>query len=172
MRYNFDKSLKFVLKHEGGYVDHPKDPGGATNKGVTLYTFKRYINKNATKQDLKNITDNQISYIYKRHYWDACKCDDLPSGIDYAVFDFAVNSGPRRSIQFSQRVLGVEPDGAVGPITLTAFNSVNVEQFIKKLCDNRLAWLRRLSTWKYFGKGWTNRVRDVEKHALEIFNDK
>lgn len=168
MKYNFDKSLKFVLKHEGGFVNHPKDPGGATNKGVTLYTYRRYVNRNAKVEDLKNIDDDTLAYIYKKYYWDAVKGDDIPSGIDYAMFDFAVNSGPRRAILFAQDILGVKSDGIFGPKTLAAINSVNVEQFIKKLCDNRLAWLKRLPHWNAFGRGWTRRVNEVRSEAQKM----
>ena len=97
MKNNFKSSLKQVLIHEGGYVDHPRDPGGATNKGVTLKTFRRFYGKSQTKNDLKKITNKQLQKIYKKGYWDKCQCDELPAGVDYVAFDQAVNSGPGRS---------------------------------------------------------------------------
>ena len=111
MDKNFERALPLVLKHEGGYVDHPKDPGGATNKGVTIATFRRYVKADGTKQDLRRITDAQVSAVYYRHYWAAVQAHALPSGVDYCAFDFAVNSGPSRSAKFLQKVVGVKQDG-------------------------------------------------------------
>jgi lysozyme family protein len=113
MNRNFQRALALVLKHEGGYVDHPKDPGGATNKGVTIATFRRYVKKDGTKDDLRRISDADVARIYKRHYWDAVRGDDLPDGLDYATFDFAVNSGTGRAPKYLQRVLGVAQDGVI-----------------------------------------------------------
>lgn len=168
MNSNFKQSLKYVLAHEGGYVDHPKDPGGATNKGVTIATFRRYVKKNGTKADLKRITDAQVEKVYRKHYWDAVKGDDLPSGIDYAVFDFAVNSGPTRAAKFLQDVLGVPQDGKIGPVTLAVAHKKDARKVIDSLCGNRLAWMKRLKTWGTFGRGWTARVSAVETHAMEM----
>lgn len=97
MKENFEQSLQYVLVHEGGFADHPSDPGGATMKGVTLATFRRHFGANKSVNDLKNITQAQLEQIYRSGYWDKCRCDQLPSGVDYAVFDGAVNSGPGRS---------------------------------------------------------------------------
>ncbi len=88
-----------MLKHEGGWADHPKDPGGATMKGVTLATYRRHFGKNKSKRALRNISDDDLGQIYRSGYWDKCRCDRLPSGVDYAVFDAAVNSGPGRSVK-------------------------------------------------------------------------
>lgn len=167
MDYNFDKSLTRALKHEGGYVDHPKDPGGATNMGVTLATFREYVKKNGTKSDLKRITREQVAEVYYRHYWLAVKGDLLPAGLDYAMFDFGVNSGPRRAIEFLQRILGVTADGKIGPITLAAVGKADTANLIAQLCDNRLAWLRTLGAWSTFGRGWTSRVVAVKRDALK-----
>lgn len=120
MKNNFKTSLKHVLVHEGGYVDHPRDPGGATNKGVTLETFRRFYGNSKTKNDLKKITDKQLQKIYKKGYWDKCLCDELPKGVDYVAFDQAVNSGPRRSAKWLQAAVGVEVDGTIGEQTIEA----------------------------------------------------
>lgn len=168
MDSNFKEALKHVLVHEGGYVDHPKDPGGATNKGVTIGTYRRYINKNGTKQDLRNITDAQIEKVYYKHYWLAVAADKLPSGVDYAVFDFAVNSGPSRAAKFLQKIVGVAQDGKIGPLTVKAVNAGNAKWIIDQLCGKRLAWLKTLKTWPTFGRGWTVRVSGVETDALEM----
>src|SRR5690554_5603848 len=115
MEANFREALPLVLKHEGGFVNHPSDPGGATNKGITIENYRRYVKKNGTVADLKAITDEEVAKVYKLFYWDAVKGDDLPGGVDYAVFDFAVNGGPGRAIKFLQRIAGVTQDGAIGP---------------------------------------------------------
>src|SRR5690606_33792979 len=120
MDRNFKRALSLVLKHEGGWADHPSDPGGATMKGVTIGTFRRYVKPNATKDDLRRITDEQVATVYRKHYWNAVRADDLPAGADYAVFDFAVNSGPSRAAKYLQAVLGVAQDGKIGPQTLAA----------------------------------------------------
>lgn len=159
---NFDLALKYVLKHEGGYVNHPKDPGGATNKGITQRTFDAYTGGGV---DVRDITDKQVADIYKRQYWDAVKGDDLPSGVDYAVFDFAVNSGPARAAKFLQREVGVSDDGFVGMETLGAVNGKSAVSIIDGVCSKRLSWLRGLSTWSTFGKGWQRRVEEVSANA-------
>lgn len=168
MDRNFNRALSLVLKHEGGWSDHPKDPGGATMRGVTLATFRRYVKPNATKDDLRKITDEQIASVYRQHYWNVVAGAELPDGIDYAVFDFAVNSGPARAAKYLQAVVGAKQDGKIGPATLAAARSMMHAEVIHKLCDSRMAFLKRLSTWPTFGKGWANRVTDVRRHALEL----
>jgi len=166
MESNFQKALKLVLVHEGGFVDHPSDPGGATNKGVTLETFRRYVKPNGTVADLKKITDAQIATVYRNQYWNKCNCDKLPAGLDYAVFDFAVNSGPSRAARYLQAVLGVAEDGVIGSGTLGAID--NAGTAIRGLAAKRMAFLRSLKTWDTFGKGWTRRVDDVTRAALAM----
>lgn len=166
MDRNFQRALKLVLKHEGGYVDHPQDPGGATNKGVTIATFRRYVKADATKADLRNITDEQVAAVYYKHYWAAVLAHRLPSGVDYAVFDFAVNSGPARAVKYLQAVVGAKIDGRVGPETIKAVEAMWAADIVNRLCDRRMAFLRNLKTWGTFGKGWTRRVTDVRAQAL------
>lgn len=168
MDRNFQASLKKVLKHEGGWADHPKDPGGATMKGVTLGSFRKFVKPKATKDDLRKITDEQLSTVYRRNYWDAVLGGELPDGLDYAVFDFAVNSGPSRAVKHLQKILGVSQDGRVGPATLRAIEENNVFDLIERLCDSRMAFLRKLGTWSTFGKGWTSRVSAVRKDAKNL----
>lgn len=168
MERNFKTSLFEVLKHEGGWADHPKDPGGATMKGVTLSTFRRYVKPNATKEDLKNISDAQLQSVYKQHYWDAVRASELPDGVDYAVFDYAVNSGPVRAIKHLQRAVGEIEDGKIGPATLAAVKATSNKDIVNKLCDIRLAFLQGLRTWPTFGKGWNSRVSGVRKKALSM----
>lgn len=168
MDRNFARALKLVLKHEGGFVNHPSDPGGATNKGITIGTFRRYVKPNGTIEDLKRITDDQVATVYRRHYWDAVLGAELPDGVDYAVFDFAVNSGVSRAAKYLQAVVGVTQDGVIGPATIKAARQIMHAKIIHDLCDKRMSFLKGLSTWKTFGKGWTNRVTGVRSEALKM----
>ena len=119
MKRNFKKALKHVLVHEGGWADHPKDPGGATMKGITLATYRRHFGEDKSKDDLRNITDEDLGQIYRSGYWSKCRCNELPAGVDYAVFDGAVNSGPGRGAKWLQAALGAKQDGGIGPKTLS-----------------------------------------------------
>lgn len=168
MQSSFDRSLSAVLKHEGGWSDHPADNGGATNKGITIATFRRFIKKDGTKADLKALTTAQAAVIYRHQYWNKVSADVLPAGVDYAVFDFGVNSGPTRAIKFLQRVVGVKEDGRIGPITLAAVAAMAPLKIITELCEARLLWLSRLSDWATFKNGWTSRISGVRKLATDL----
>lgn len=172
MDTNFHTALAAVLRHEGGYVNHPNDPGGHTNRGITLDTLRSWRRIRdmpaPTVASLRNITDDEVAEIYRAQYWDAVRGDDLPGGLDYAVFDFAVNSGPGRAAKALQRVLGVTADGIIGANTLAKAHSCMPVHAINALCDARLSWLKTLSTWKHFGRGWTNRVDGVRSLALNL----
>ncbi|MFO0522247.1 MAG: glycoside hydrolase family 108 protein [bacterium] len=171
MRGNFDACLAAVLKHEGGFVNHPKDPGGATNFGVTQATYDAYrADKKLPRKSVRFIAKAEVADIYRTRYWDAVRGDDLPSGIDYAVFDFGVNSGPFRAVQFLQRLLGVADDGQIGPVTLAAVRKRGAASLVTALCDARLSWLKTLSTFSTFGKGWTRRVQEVREMGLRLAN--
>jgi len=172
MQRNFDRALARVLVHEGGFVNHPSDPGGATNLGITLATFRRYVKRNGTVADLKALTIAQAGIVYRKQFWDRVNGYDLPDGIDYAVFDFAVNSGQSRAAKYLQAVLGVAQDGLVGPITIAAARRADPVAVIGKLCADRMAFLRRLKTWPVFGRGWTSRVTFVEAIAKEWAREK
>ena len=166
MDRNFARALALVLKSEGGWSDNPADPGGATMKGVTLANFRRYVKADATKDDLRHITDAQVATVYRRFYWDAVAGAEIPDGIDYAVFDFAVNSGPGRAAKYLQAVVGVTQDGRIGPATVKAAGAKPAGVVIDAICDARLAFLKRLSTWPVFGKGWSDRVKSVRFQSL------
>lgn len=164
MQKNFTEALQLVLVHEGGYVDHPQDPGGATNKGVTLAVFQRFYGAARTKAELRAITNAQLEHIYKTGYWDKCQCDDLPDGVDYVVFDQAVNSGPGQSAKWLQASVGAAVDGAIGSQTIAAVRQQAPTQVINTMCDTRLAFLKRLrngALWQTFGRGWQARVDGV-----------
>ncbi|HEY7821399.1 MAG TPA: glycosyl hydrolase 108 family protein, partial [Acidimicrobiia bacterium] len=117
---NFPKCLAVTLTHEGGYVNHPRDPGGATNLGVTHKTLAAHLGRPVSKQDVRNLTQGDVEPIYRRGYWLPVKGENLPHGVDLAVFDFGVNSGPSRSAKYLQGVVGVAKDGKIGPKTLIA----------------------------------------------------
>ncbi|WP_442580701.1 glycoside hydrolase family 108 protein [Mesorhizobium sp. ASY16-5R] len=174
MDRNFQRAFSLVLKHEGGWADNPADPGGPTMKGVTLATFRRYVKPAATKDDLRKITDAQLATVYRRHYWDVVGGAELPDGVDYAVFDFAVNSGPNRAAKYLQGVVCVRQDGKIGPATLTATRAMMHATVINRLCDDRLAFMKRAKDkkgkllWPTFGKGWEPRVKSVRSVALEM----
>lgn len=165
----FDECLPLVLVHEGGYVNHPKDPGGATNKGITQRTYDAWCNRQGYPHaTVKNITDAEVAAIYKAQYWDKVCADALPTGVDYTVFDFAVNSGPARAAKFLQRSVGAGQDGIVGAQTLSAVQDADANRVIVQVCSERLAWLKRLKHWPTFGRGWTRRVDEVQAASLAM----
>lgn len=168
MDRNFQRALSLVLRYEGGWSDHPLDKGGATMKGITLATFRRYVEPTATKSDLRHITDAQVATIYRKQYWDAVRGDDLPDGIDFAVFDYAVNSGPARAVKHLQSVVGAKQDGKIGPETLAKVRPIVRGTVINDLCDKRMAFLKSLKNWGAFGKGWASRVSSVRSEALKM----
>ena len=165
---DFAACLPVVLKHEGGWADHPSDPGGATMKGITIGTFRDWRGATVTKDELRRITDAEVTAIYRQKYWDRLRCGALPPGLDLAVFDFGVNSGPKRAAQFLQRIVGVAADGIIGPVTLRAVWKHEGADLADALCDRRMTFLQGLKTWPTFGKGWRRRVSDVRQRALAL----
>lgn len=155
---NFVDSLKEVLKHEGGYVNHPKDPGGETNFGITV----RVARENGYLGDMRSIPMNVVESIYKRQYWDKVKADQMPESVRYPLFDYAVNSGPGAAARALQRVLGVTDDGIIGPMTLEAANKYN-GHLGAALTGYRLEFMTDLRTWDTFGKGWSRRLASILK---------
>ncbi|MCF8405748.1 MAG: peptidoglycan-binding protein [Bacteroidales bacterium] len=137
-------------------------------KGVTLLVYRNHFGSNKTKEDLRNISDSELEQIYRAGYWDKCKCDDLPSGVDYAVFDAAVNSGPGRGAKWLQTAIGANPDGGIGPNTLAKVKEHQPAKIVNGICDNRLSFLRNLQNWQTFGRGWQKRVEDLRRTAVEM----
>ena len=168
MDRNFSRCLGAVLEEEGGFSNHPRDPGGATMRGVTLESFRAFVKPDASVDDLKAITAEQAGVVYRRHYWDKVLGASLPDGVDHAVFDFAVNSGPVRAVNMLQAIVGAKVDGHVGPETLRMVGAMDADMIITALCDRRLAFLQSLGTWDTFGKGWAGRVERVRKLAMEL----
>lgn len=166
---NFSKSLALVLEHEGGYVNHPKDPGGETNFGVTLAVYNAYRQrKGLAQKSVRSITKAEVAEIYRDQYWRTIHADDMASGVDYCLFDYAVNSGPGRAAKEAQRALGVKVDGIIGMNTVAAANAADDAKLINDVCDRRMRFLKSLRTWKTFGKGWARRVEGVRAAALAM----
>ncbi len=168
MNKNYDKCLETILHHEGGYVNHPEDPGGETNLGVTKRVYQEW---GGTK-DMKDLTFDDVAPIYKKNYWDKMKCDDLPSGLDLCVFDFGVNAGPGRAAKYLQTLIGTVADGGIGPNTLAKLkeytDKTGVKETITNYQNDRQSYYEKLSTFKTFGRGWTRRVEETTKLALEL----
>ena len=168
MQKNYDKCLQAILHHEGGYVNHPKDPGGETNLGVTKRVYEEW---GGTK-DMKDLLVEDVAPIYKKNYWDKIKADSLPSGLDLCVFDFGVNAGPGRAAKYLQGQIGTMADGGIGPNTLAKLEEylkfTPVEQAIKTYQESRQDYYEQLSTFSSFGRGWTRRVQETTKMALEM----
>jgi lysozyme family protein len=169
MAANFDKSLPRVLVYEGGYVNDPKDPGGATNKGITQGTYDADRRSHGLDgRPVSMITSEEVASIYRRLFWDRCRCEELPAGVDFAVFDAAVNSGPAQAGKWLQRALGDDykgaVDGNIGPATVVAAQRVEDKvALVGGVCARRLATLQTLRTWSRFGKGWSARIANVQK---------
>lgn len=169
MKAGFPASLAHVLASEGGYVNDPRDPGGATNKGVTQHVYDLWRrSKGLAPRNVRALEQTELEAIYRKLYWDACRCDDLPAGVDYCVFDFAVNSGPARAARCLQLAAGVTDDGQIGPMTLAAVNAKSACELINEISAQRLLYLTKLPTFDHFGKGWTTRVGEVGRAAAEM----
>lgn len=164
MNINFKKCLAELLNHEGGYVNHPSDPGGRTNLGVTQSVWEDWVDRLVTEDEMKALTPNKVAPLYRELYWDRVKADSLASGLDYAVFDAAVNSGVSRAIKWLQMTVNVPVDGFIGAETLRASKGASIQAY----CAHRLSFLKERSTWPTFGKGWERRVREVEAMALNM----
>ena len=166
---NYPRAFDLVIRSEGGYVNDPNDNGGPTNKGITQATYDKFrVSRKLGTRTVRLIEDSEVRTIYRYRYWDAVQGDWLRPGIDYAMFDFAVNSGPERAIKFLQRVVGADDDGVLGEKTRMAMGKLPAVLIIDRLIDARLAWLKTLSDWKHFGKGWTNRLRLVREEASRM----
>jgi lysozyme family protein len=167
-RSSYDMALARVLRHEGGYTNHPSDPGGPTNFGITIHDYRRYIKSSGTAADVRNMKLADAAQIYRARYWDALRCDELPAGLDYAVFDYGVNSGTGRAAKVVARLLGEVPSGAMTDAAIAAIRNASPQTLIARLCDERLAFLKSLRTWPVFGAGWGRRVAEVRRDALAM----
>lgn len=178
---NFELAFSRLLKHEGGFVNHPSDPGGATNLGISL-RFLRQVgvdlngDNRVDKSDIHGLKEKDARWLYRKFFWNVISGDDLPPGLDFALFDYAVNSGTFRAVMTLQDILNQDGaslavDGVLGQLTLSAINGASlrtVTNLIAELCDERLRFMRSLSIFSTFGKGWTRRVDETEASALEL----
>ena len=168
MKQNFDKCLAKLLSHEGGYVNHPKDPGGMTNLGVTKRVYDDWIGRESTEQEMRDLTPADVGPIYKKNYWDRVKGDDLPSGVDWCAFDWAVNSGSGRPAKAIQRAVGAAADGAIGPMTLKAVADKDPKEIIEYVFQVRQSFYESLKTFETFGKGGTRRNKETLEELLQM----
>ena len=163
---NFPHALPIILKHEGGYVDHPRDPGGATNMGITHKTLAAWRGRPVTPQDVRNLTKAEAGRIYRANYWNAVNGDSLPPGADLVVFDFAVNAGVSRASRLLQKMVYAEQDGHIGPATLEQVARIDPVSLINGYSEGRMNHYRSLRIWDTFGKGWTRRTSETREAAL------
>ena len=168
MKDNFDAALKAILHHEGGFSDHPQDPGGMTNLGVTKRVWEEWVGHEVDEKTMRGLTPEIVGPMYKVKYWDKIKGDDLPAGVDYCVFDAAVNSGPGRAVKWLQGCVGVDQDGGIGPKTLAAVAAFDPKELVEDYAKRRLSFLMDLKTWPTFGKGWGRRVAEVQTSASSM----
>ena len=168
MQANYEKCLETILHHEGGYVNHPKDPGGETNLGVTKRVYEDF----GGEKDMKDLLIEDVAPIYEKNYWGRMKCGDMPSGLDLCVFDFGVNAGTGRSAKYLQTMIGTTADGGIGPNTLLALanyvEEVGVELTIRNFQEARQEYYESLSTFETFGRGWTRRVDETTELAVSM----
>jgi lysozyme family protein len=168
MRQNFKECITRLLEHEGGFVNHPDDPGGITNHGVTKKVYEEWVEREVSEQEMRDLTHEDVAPIYKNNYWDRLRADDLPSGVDWSCFDWGVNSGTSRAAKALQRIVGVEQDGGIGPMTLQAVAEVEPTEIVEQMHHMRDKFYRDLSTFDTFGRGWIRRNDETKEQALNL----
>lgn len=172
---NWEQCFALILKNEGGFEDDPHDPGnrmpdgraGCTNFGVIQANWEDFVGHQVTHEDMRALTINDVNPFYRKRYWDTIKGDDLPMGVDYAVFDFEINSGGRAA-KTLQSLLGVTADGQIGPATVAAAQAADASSIIAGICETRLNYLKTLSDWDRYGNGWANRIERVQDIATKM----
>jgi len=168
MKENWQKAFEQMLASEGGYVHHPSDPGGRTNLGVTQRVWEEWVGRESNEKEMRSLTPEMVEPLYKRKFWDAVRGNELPAGISYLIFDFAVNAGVGRSIKTLQSAIGVTPDGGFGPMTMAAVQAIDPVELIEKFSQGKEDFYRSLNTFETFGKGWLNRVAAVKVKATSL----
>lgn len=164
---NFDRALDFVLAHEGGYVNHPQDPGGETNWGISKRAYPDL--------DIAKLTRADAATIYRRDYWLYCRCGELPSGVDLLVFDAAVNQGPRAAIQMLQESINeqsgikLKVDGVIGPITISALRRCDEGPLVTEMAAQRMATYLRNPRALTFALGWSRRLMSCVRLASQTY---
>lgn len=154
---NFDQAFDILLKHEGGFSDHPADRGGKTRYGITEAVAREV----GYRGDMRELPLDLAKRIYRDRYWDAVRAEELPEAVRYAVFDAAVNSGPRQAALWLQRAVGVKDDGIIGPQTLAAVRATDPQALLRRMLSARLRFMTDLPTWPTFGRGWARRIADL-----------
>jgi lysozyme family protein len=165
----YDEALRRLLVHEGGYTNHPSDPGGPTNFGITIADYRKYVKPDATAADVRAMKLDEAKAIYRAKYWAAQRCDNLPAGVDDSIFDYGVNSGIGRSGKVLRRVVGLPDNTSV--VTDEVLNAVarrDAKAIIIAINDERLRFLKGLKTWPVFGAGWSRRVAEVKAFSLHL----
>ena len=172
MKENFEQAFREVLKHEGGYVNHPKDPGGITNLGCTKATYEAWVGYKVSEDFMRRLTPSHVRTLYKVRYWDKVKCDDLPGGLDLCVFDFGVNAGTNRSARYLQLMVGARPDGIIGPNTMRQIQQYLTahgrEHAVNRYQDLRESYYKKRRLFATFGRGWLRRVAEVRAVARSM----
>jgi lysozyme family protein len=175
MKENWKRAFDLMLESEGGFSDDERDKGnwlpdgrkGSTNLGVTQTVWESWVGRQSNEKEMRNLTAALVEPMYRKKYWDACRCNDLPSGVDYLVFDFAVNTGVGRSAKTLQGAVGTTPDGAIGPLTLAAVNAHTPEELVEEFTKEKVRFYTGLNNPTY-EQGWLNRVGQVRAHALTM----
>ena len=170
MNKNYAHCLEMLLEHEGGFVNHRDDPGGITNLGVTKRVYEEWVEREVSEQEMRDLTKEDVAPIYKSNYWDRCKCNSLDSGVDFSIFDWAVNSGTGRAAKALQTIVGAEADGAIGPATLLLVSNHGPESLIEEIYSKRQMFYENLSTFDTFGRGWTRRNNETREASLEMMD--
>lgn len=153
----FDDAFEALIGREGGYVNDPRDPGGETKFGISRRSYP--------KVDIRALTLDQAKAIYFRDFWKPAKCDELPPGVAFDVFDMAVNSSVKTAVRTLQRALGVADDGRLGSISLEAARQADPYRLRANFNGERLAFMTGLETWPTYGKGWARRIADNLRRA-------
>ena len=149
----FDAAFKALIDHEGGYVNHPKDPGGETKFGITKRSYPHL--------NIRDLTLDDARAIYRRDFWDRLQCDALPLAARFQVFDAAVNSGPGNAARWLQAAAGVAQDGLIGPATRQAVDAMHPAALVARFNAARLLFMTSLSTWPTFSRGWARRIAAI-----------
>jgi lysozyme family protein len=173
---NWDQAFKQMLASEGGFTDDERDNGnklpdgrkGSTMLGVTQFNWEKHVGHEVTHDQMRKLTPTDVEPLYKKKYWDVVRADELPSGIDYLVFDMGVNAGPGRSIKLLQTAVGVTPDGGFGPMTMAAVQAADPTKLIQDFSDAKEDFYRGLDDFPVYGTGWLNRVAAVKLKASSM----
>lgn len=176
MKDNWQQAFEQMLASEGLFSDDERDNGnklpdgrkGSTMLGVTQFNWEQHIGHQVTHEQMKKLTPADVEPLYKKKYWDAVRADELPSGIDYMVFDMGVNAGPGRSIKLLQTAVGVPADGGLGPISMKAVLAADPVELIERFSQEKEAFYRSLDSFKTYGTGWLNRVAQVKVKSTSM----